>query len=149
MSRSATSTVEENTNLDFDIRFSNNISYLEIPLILKRQLTFGRLEINAHAGLVNRFLVQKSFDFEGIFLEDVRFQSRPRVFREQANAKQKPKAYTINYLVGIGLAYQIRPKTKIYVEPTFSRSIHPILKVGRASLFSQNQSINLGIRYTL
>lgn len=149
ISRNAASMVEEDARLDFDIQFSNRLTYVELPIILKRQLSHGRLGFNVKAGLVNRFLIQKSFDFQHIDIADERFQFQPRRVREQPKGRQGPSSYTANYLLGFGLAYKILPKMEVYVEPTFSRSIQPIVELGDVRMFSQTSSVNLGVRYTL
>ena len=149
VARSSSTVITEETQLNFDITFSNSLTYLEIPLILKREFRIGRVGLSLKAGMVNRFLVQKSFNFQEIALDDARFQFSPKGFREHANTRQKPNNYAIQYLVGFGLAYQASSKLAIYAEPTFSRNIKPIFEVGRASIYAQNKSVNIGLRYTL
>lgn len=149
VARSSATEIAEETELNFDITFSNSLTYLEIPFLLKREFRVGNLGLSLKAGLVNRFLIDKSFNFQQIELDDARFQFRPRGFREHANTRQQPNTYSNQYLVGFGLAYHVSPKLAIYAEPTFTRNIKPILDVGRASIIAQNKSVNVGMRYTL
>jgi outer membrane protease len=116
--------------------------------MVKREWMIGALGLSLKAGILNRYLIQKKFELENVALDDVRFNSRTTSFRERPNSKLT-KNYTAHYLVGVGVAYAIQPNLSIYVEPTFSKSIQPLINIGSGSLYQESKTLQVGIRYHL
>jgi len=148
LGRASVSVVEETTNLNMETTFASDISHLDIPLILKKEWTIGPLALSTKVGFLNRFLLARSFELQEITIDDTRFNPTTIAFRE----RKVPKSinnFSAHYLVGLGVAYQFRPGFSFYVEPTFTRSMGPVVGVKNASIFLESSALNIGFRYWL
>ncbi len=55
----------------------------------------------------------------------------------------------MDYLVGLGLAYHISPSTSLFIEPTFTKNINPIVRLNNTQIHNQSNMLNLGMRWSL
>lgn len=144
--RASSATVAEDTKIKMNIAFAHTSSYLDLPLLVKKEWSIGSLALGIKAGLLNRFLLDKSLSSQEVTIENKRFNTTTTSFRERSNPKNKNN-YSAHYLAGIGLEYNFQTGLSMYVEPTFIRSIQPIIGLSDASLYTQSQMINVGVRY--
>ena len=148
LARSAVSTVASDANININIAFNSDREYLDMPLLVKKEWAIGSFALSLKTGILNRFLLTKSFELQEIILDDGRFNSRVNNFRERINTKSSTN-YTAHYLVGGGLAYAFQPSLSFYVEPTFVRSIQAVIGPRGTSIYTKNKMLNVGFRYTL
>ncbi len=148
LSRSSSSTIASDTNINMDISYASKRSYFDMPLLVKKEWAIGSLVFSLKTGLLNRFLLNRSFELPQITLDDIRFNSKTNIFRERPNSKSNTN-YSAHYIAGIGLEYTFRSGLSFYMEPTFIRSIQSINDPKSASLYTQSKALNIGFRYML
>ena len=148
LSRSSSSTIASDTKINMDINYASKRSYLDLPLLVKKEWASGSLAFSLKTGLLNRFLLNRSFELQRITIDDIRFNSKTNVFRERPNSKSN-SSYSAHYLAGIGLEYTFRSDLAFYIEPTFIRSIQPTNDSKEASIYTQSKVLNIGFRYML
>ncbi|MFK7980906.1 MAG: hypothetical protein AB8G86_13050 [Saprospiraceae bacterium] len=148
LSRSSATSVETNTILNLNIAYSASRSALDIPLLVKKQWVIGNLGLSINAGLLNRFIMENNLEAFSIKVDDPRFQSRLAP-KEERNGTSRLSTYSPNFLAGLGITYQLRPKLSVYAEPTFVRSIQPIRKINFSDVYAEGKMVNFGIRYQL
>ncbi len=148
LARSAVSTVASNAKINMDITFNSNRNYLDIPLSIKKEWAIGSFALSLKAGLLNRFLLTKNFELQEITLNDSRFNSRTNNFGERPNTKSSTN-YAVHCLAGVGLAYTFQSNLSFYLEPTFIRSMQPVIGPRGASIYTKNKMLNVGFRYML
>lgn len=147
--RSSSSTVSSDAKINMDIVFSSARNYLDLPLIVKKDWAIGSFALSLKAGLLNRFLLSKNLELQQIIIDDdTQFNSRSSNFRERTSSSSKNN-YSAHYLVGTGLEYTFIEGLSFYIEPTFIRSIQPVISPRGASIFTKNKMLNVGLRYEL
>lgn len=146
--RNAATEVNNNTNLELDMNFTNTTHLLDIPLVLGRQWQFGRLALQTKAGVNNRFLLHQDYQWKQARLDDVRFQLQTGNIEAKPQIKS-PKRYTLQYLVGLGMEYKVAPKWSAFAEYQFSRSLSPVISFGPAKIYMESQIVNIGLRHQL
>lgn len=146
--RSAGTEVNNNTNLELDMNFTNTTHLLDVPLVLGRQWQFGRLALQTKAGVNNRFLLHQDYQWKQVRLDDVRFQLQTGNIEAKPQLKS-PKRYTLQYLIGLGMEYKVAPKWSAFAEYQFSRSLSPVISFGPAKIYMESQMTNIGVRYQL
>ncbi|MEM1124836.1 MAG: hypothetical protein AAGJ18_30640, partial [Bacteroidota bacterium] len=148
LSRSSSTTVDDDTNLNLAISFSNQLTYLEIPLLLRKEWHLGKIGWSVKGGFSNRLLLNNRFDFQNIALDDSRFRSLPASVPIRSNAGLSSR-HTMDYVLGVGVNYTLKPNLQFYVEPTFSQSVQPVVDVGFRKIYTRHTMLQMGLRYTL
>ncbi|MEM6318359.1 MAG: hypothetical protein AAF960_11860 [Bacteroidota bacterium] len=148
LSRSSSTTVDDNTNLNLAISFSNQLTYLEIPLLLRKEWHLGKIGWSVKGGFSNRLLLNNRFDFQNIALDDSRFRSLPASAPIRSNAGL-PSRHTMDYVLGVGVNYALQPNLQLYIEPTFNQSVQPIVDIGFRKIYTKNTMLQMGLKYTL
>ncbi len=138
--------VSNDTPLNFNTSFSHQIHYLEVPILLRKRWALGRLGLTLKAGAQSRFLIKKEANLNSIALDDKRFQFN---FEEGRRGPRPLSNISFYYVAGVGVDYNLDPKWSLFVEPTFSRSLEPVVNLGKAKVFSEQTMVNLGMRYQL
>lgn len=140
--------VEEDTKINLDFEFSTKKSLLDIPIIIRKQWAIGPIGLNIKAGLFQRFLLSKRSELQTVNLNDDRLSPIITSFQERKNNSTTTNSST-HYLVGVGLAYKFHPSFSIFIDPTFTKSLHPVIGNKGASIFTQSKTVNVGFRYVL
>jgi len=148
LSRAAISTIEEGTKIDLDFAMANSQSYVDIPILARKQWRVGNLGFGITAGLLNRFLLEKSFDLPTITVNDQRFSAQSMYISEKEGSTTTT-TYLPYCLVGIDIEYEIYPGLYIFITPTLSKSIRPTIEADSADLYAQEKMLNMGVRYQL
>jgi len=146
ISRASSAIVEDNTKIKMNIAFAHASNHLDLPLLIKKEWAIGSLAVSIKTGLNNRFLLNKSSSSHKVTVENKRFNTTDITFRERSNSKSK-NDYSTHYIVGMGLEYNFQTGLSMYAEPTFIRSMQPIIGLRDASLYTQSKMINIGLRY--
>lgn len=147
LSRDAISTVEEGTKIDLKFAFTNAQSFIDIPVLARKQWRVGNLGLGITAGLLNRFLLEKNFDLPTITLEDQRFNAQSMYISEKEG--EKSTTYSPYYLVGLDVEYEIYPGLYVFISPTLSNSIRPTIGADGADIYAMEKMLNMGVRYQL
>jgi len=147
LSRDAISTVEEGTKIDLKLAFTNAQSFIDIPVLARKQWRVGNLGLGITAGLLNRFLLEKNFDLPTITLEDQRFNAQSMYISEKEG--EKSTTYSPYYLVGLDVEYEIYPGLYVFISPTLSNSIRPTIGADGADIYAMEKMLNMGVRYQL
>ena len=145
--RATSATIETDAQIEIDIATSNTLSHLDLPLIVKKEWAIGSLALSIKAGLLNRFLIENSIALEEVTIDNNSFNTTATSFKKRQSTKNKDD-YSAHYLAGIGVAYTFQPGLSMYVEPTFIRSVQPVIGLRDASLYTQSKMLNIGLRYT-
>lgn len=119
-SRANSSPLDEE-EVGLDITSEQSLSYLSVPLLLNYQIGKGKLHINAKGGLLTNFLLHNNFNVTNI-------NSSNDNFKPQANQRFKGEPIYFNelsldYLLQVGVAYDITRNLSVNLDPTFVGSI--------------------------
>jgi len=148
LSRNAISSIEEGTKIDLDLAMTNSQSYVDIPILARKQWRVGNLGLGITAGLLNRFLLEKNFDLPTVTLNDQRFSAQS-IYISEKEGSTTTTAYLPYYLVGLDMEYEIYSGFYIFITPTLSRSIRSTIEADSADLYAQEKMLNMGVRYQL
>lgn len=135
------------TALNMKLTQKTKSHFIDIPILVRKNWVFGKLNISAKTGLLNRFNVANSYEAPTLTSEDNRFELLATEFRQ--NTVIENNRYVPQLVAGIGLEYFIQPNLSVYVEPTFSKSLRPVIDFSAAAIHSENKALTMGMRYHL
>lgn len=135
------------TALSLKLTQNTKHRFIEIPLLVRKNWRMGKLSLSVKTGLLNRFNMANSFEEPTITMENGEFEVLASEFRR--NTTIETKKYTPQLIAGIGVEYFIQPNLSVYIEPSFSKSIRPMIDFGFANIQSQNKAVTMGMRYHL
>lgn len=121
--------------------------FIEIPLLMRKDWTIGKWSVSAKTGLLNRFNISNTFEAPTVTLEEAELDLVTNEFRPKVGIQNNK--YIPQLIAGIGVEYFIQPNLSVYVEPTFSRSLRPVIDFSFANIHSQNKAVTMGMRYHL
>ena len=113
LSRIASTSIADETEVNLDIVHTQHKEFLDIPVIVKKQIRHNNWEWSIRGGIVNRILLNRTITFNPVSSDDNRFNVRLK------GHKRPPKSngyYAMDYLVGLGLAYHI--SCLLYTSPS-------------------------------
>ena len=148
LSRNPTTTIEKDATIKMDIDFASSLAFIDIPVLIGKQWQKGNWSMRVKTGIANRFLVKNGVDLKQVKLNDDRFSTEPIVL-QAIHKSDEPSIYSARYVAAMDIAYAISSNLDIYASPTFSRSIQPIADSNRGTIHSQEQALNVGVRYHL
>lgn len=134
--------------LNIDIIQKTQKEYVDIPLVLKKRWVSGKLGLSVKSGILNRFEIDNSLEASTIKLADAELEVLASEFKQNTTAIKNNK-YVPHVVAGIGVEYFIQPNLSVYIEPTFTKSLRPVIDFGFANVTAQNSMVNLGVRYEL
>jgi len=140
-------TSETGMALSIQLAQTTQSRFVEIPLLVRKNWNIGKLNVSVKTGLLNRFNVSNEFETPSITVEDNQFEVLANDFRRNTRIEQNK--YTPQLIAGIGLEYYIQPNLSVYIEPTYSRSLRPVIDFGFANIHTQNKALTMGMRYHL
>ncbi|MEM9820047.1 MAG: hypothetical protein AAF985_03205 [Bacteroidota bacterium] len=150
LSRTPNTSIEdgEQVNVALDLAFKSQ--QLEIPVVGKYQVNMGPLALSARAGIVSRYLIDEKVAINDVEAQTVGFQSERASISALGNGKNlQPSKLSLHYLAGLGLEYRFHPKWSIALEPTFNRSVKPIIEQGDQKVHQETLGVNFGVRHWL
>ncbi len=138
--------VADEVNVPIKVQTTQQLELLTLPVMVQYRFMDGPLRITAQGGLAGSFVLDNSteilaanVDRRGLVHQKSRVIKRARPLRAQ----------NIEYLLGMGLEWQVAPKWQISVEPVFSQTIRPIFdnRLWKSSLVKS--ALTFGIQYQI
>ncbi|GJM31198.1 MAG: hypothetical protein DHS20C18_01990 [Saprospiraceae bacterium] len=138
--RSAGQSIQAGRSVPFEFRCKKKLNFVSVPMIAAYKIGNGRLSFNVKAGLALNLLSTKSFSIPHVKVKHhaLKFHQIKihRSFDETHNL-------TMDYLLGLGIAYQMSLDWSLALEPTFRKNITPIIST---DIFrTNNYSIGLHV----
>lgn len=135
------------TALSLQLTQNTQHRFIEVLFLVRKNWRIGKLNLSVKTGLLNRFNSSNTYEEPSIVDENDQFQVVANELKR--NTSIEPKKYVPQLIAGFGLEYFIQPNLSVYVEPSFSKSIRPIIDFGFANIHSQNKAVTMGMRYHL
>jgi hypothetical protein len=145
VARSAGTQVVENEFIALSLRGAQNFSYLNVPILARYHFGKGRWQMGLKGGVVNRILLDASFQFTSISTarQGLRVVVNDRFY--QKRTLNKVNDYQIDFELGAGLRFLATEQLWIYAEPTYRRSINPSHESINFKTFPTVKAIEVGM----
>ncbi len=116
---------------------------LEIPLVGEFSIKKNKFKLSAKAGLVGNVLLSEGMGEKEIStgLTGVRIDDA------QLLAYQAPHKFTMDYLVGAGVSYQVKDHWNVFVEPTFEARLGSPTTTKIGSKYQYALGLETGLAY--
>lgn len=109
-------TINEFENITINIKADQAISYLSVPILVGKQLGYGRLNTTIKSGFLFNFLTSQSFDVSGS-ISSSKLRSSRTVYSRRNGIGLKNT--TTDFMAMIGLNYDLNKKWSAHISPTF------------------------------
>ncbi len=119
--KSAASNPQEEEDIALAITSEQSLAYLSVPLLLKFQMGNGKLHLHAKGGVLTNFLLNNNFQITNISSNNNNFKPLP-TRGLQANPLYFNQL-SLDYLLQLGVAYDMTRQWSVQVEPTFIGSL--------------------------
>lgn len=147
LSRSQGSTVRDGSVILVGIETSQDINYIDLPLLVKYQIQVGKLHLGAKTGLSMRLIGNSQVETLNIrTFPQVDF-IRPQLARRITRALDKKPNSSLNYVVGLNMEYALTSQLRLALESIFTRSFKPVFAKGAVETFAQTASLQVGLNY--
>jgi hypothetical protein len=114
--KDTTQTIPDDEKLAFEVKTSQSISYLSLPLAAKFALGKNRLRCYVKGGVAFNFLLDNGFNISEISSLNSHFKIRKE--EPPTASKQNLQAVSLDYLVAAGLEYRLTKSLILHLEPT-------------------------------
>ncbi len=138
--------VADDVNVPIKVQTTQQLELLTLPLMVQYRFMDGPLRITAQGGFAGSFVLDNSteilaanVDRRGLAHQKSRVIKRDRPLRAQ----------NLEYLLGMGLEWQVAPKWQISVEPVFSQTIRPIFDNRQWKSSLVKSALTFGIQYQI
>lgn len=134
----ASSTPDEE-EIALEITTKQSLTYLSIPLLLNYQIGNGKLHFNAKGGVLTNFLLNNDFTITDVNSNNINFRPQPN-----QPFQSEPLYFnqlSLDFLLQLGVAYDVTPNLSVNVSPTFISSISN----QSANRFVQSSSYSAGL----
>lgn len=144
--RDPSAVIPDGALITLDIETQSRLNYLNIPLILQFEfLSKDRLGMFIRGGISGQILMNERFELQEVTSPD----SPLRLIDGETLVKPSGiERHIFNYLVGAGLDYRLSPRFSITLEPTYTRSLNPLVK-NELIIHSATFGIFGGLRFRL
>ena len=119
---------------------------LDIPLLARKQWVVGNLGLSIKAGLLNRFILQNKIENSQIADPPFSVDFNPLM---DDSARKLSNTYSSHLVAGVGVEYALLPRLSLFVEPTFTRSLSPLVTTDDSILFASGKMVDVGVKYLL
>lgn len=147
LSRSPNTSIPENDFIPLFLKAKQNITFGNIPIIVRYQVGNDKWSFGLKAGVLNRFVLDGYLEIESV--EVLRPGVQPilndRIYKKRP--LQKINNYELDLLVGAGVNYHVTSKIWLAVEPTFTHSINPIFENRFFQTFPITGSLDISLNY--
>lgn len=123
--------VEENLNL----KNRNRHTYITVPILIGRNLSFNKWNINIQAGIGISFLLKSNARY--INYEFTNFISN------------NPKRFITNYIISPSVGYKINNKIQLTINPNCIFNAQNLIKYKEVKQYYYNYGLNFGISYSI
>lgn len=134
----------EHINICFEA--DQSLSLGTIPLFLKYKTRGHKIRFTAKAGIAHQFLLQGRLNLSDIDLKD-----RDWRLSQQAGFRTIDLKRRINnrwhYSAGIGIETRLNSRVTLAVEPTFTRSMQPIVGHHEEKFYPMSFQTDIGLNY--
>lgn len=131
--------IPEDEEIELEITSEQSLAYLSVPLLLNYQLGNGRFHLNAKGGFLTNFLLDSDFNITNIFCENINFKPEPN--RPYESEALYINALSLDYLLQIGMAYDVNRNLSFNISPSFIGS----LSNPSSNRFIQSSNYSAGI----
>lgn len=144
--RDPSAVIPDGALITLNIETQSRLNYLSIPLVLQYEfLSKDRLGMFIKGGVSGQILMNDRFELQEVTSPD----SPLRLIDGETLAKPSGiERHIFNYLVGAGLDYRLSPRFSITLEPTYTRSLNPLVK-NELVIHSATLGIFGGLRFRL
>ncbi|MFN7116485.1 MAG: hypothetical protein ACK4TA_06765 [Saprospiraceae bacterium] len=129
----------EEEEIALEITANQSLTYLSIPLLLNYQIGNNKLHLNAKGGVLTNFLLENDFNITNIHSNNINFRPQPN--QPLRNEPLYINQLSLDYLLQVGLAYDVTPNLSVNVSPTLIGS----LSNQSANRFVQSSSYSAGL----
>ena len=140
----STQPIDEDEQIDLELKTTHQVSFLSIPLALKYRLTHKKWSAFLMAGTRVNYEVQNNETISDFTCNNVRFEFRnkPELVRKAADIRK----LTSDVIAAAGVEYRVR-NLSFSLAPTFTAPMIKPLKDDRISVSSYTAGINAGVQY--
>ncbi len=108
-------TIDEFANVIVEIEAKQKVDYVSIPLLVSKQIGYGKLSATVKSGVLLNFLTDNSFDLSGKIISSS-LQLRKTNFSRRIGIGLKNT--TTDFMAAAGLNYALNKKWSAHVSPT-------------------------------
>lgn len=140
----STQQIDEDEQIDLELKTKHQVSFLSIPLALKYRLTHKHWSAFAMAGARVNYEVQNNETVSDFTCNNARFEFRnkPELVRKSSEVRK----VTSDLIAAAGLEYRVR-NLSFSLAPTFSTPVVKPVKDDRVSVSTYTAGINAGVQY--
>lgn len=135
--------IPEGTLLDVTLRNKQDLKFVSIPLLLTYQLSNGQIALGVKGGLAwnklnkNDIISDAEANLEGL---------RARV-KDHHRMPRPIKKNSVDYILGFEANYQINSQWSVEVEPTYRKSLKPVVDNDFFDTTPYAFGLNAGVNY--
>lgn len=131
--------------LEFVVESEETSQMVSIPLALKYRLGAGRWKVAFKGGVLANFLLKSDFEIREIRSLNPRFRVAERLRPVPDNAPKN--SFSLDYLAGIGLEYQIGKSWNLNLEPVVTGTFVDNNNTDFLNISNTYLGLNAGISY--
>ncbi|MEL6864008.1 MAG: outer membrane beta-barrel protein [Bacteroidota bacterium] len=146
VTRASTTMIEQFSFINMDLDTEQQLEFFKIPLLVRYQKGRGPFRWTIKTGFAASFLLRDQVSFLATRSLRSGIRGRHLQGRRSRSLSQLNKT-TIDYILGVGFAYQLAPHWQLNLEPTVSRSINPIYNEKDIRTYPMSFGVQIGSRY--
>lgn len=147
LSRAQGSAIRDGSVILIGVETSQDINYIDLPLLVKYQGQVGNFYLGARAGMSMRLIGESQVETLNIRLfPEVDFLL-PKLAQRITTALDKSPNSSLNYVLGLNFEYALTNQLRLSIAPTFTRSFKPVFEKGAVETYAQTASLHAGLNY--
>ncbi|MEZ4888293.1 MAG: hypothetical protein R3E32_26420 [Chitinophagales bacterium] len=140
--------ITDGESFDLEVKNDQTFNWMRVPLLVQHDLGKGRLQGNIMGGLAANFLLKEKQNFNTVKSMDNRFRHHDTRPNKPLPQEKITNSY-FEYVLGVGLSYQINDHLQLFVTPTYSAALAPVYKNKVLKTYPFSLSGNIGVRLSL
>ncbi|MEO1409826.1 MAG: outer membrane beta-barrel protein [Bacteroidota bacterium] len=144
--RESATPIADASDVPLGLQTNQQLVLLHLPLMVQYRLTDRALRLTAQGGVAANLLLDNSTEVLATTINRRGLvHQRSRVIEQHRNLR----SVSWDYLLGLGLEWQVAPQWQLSVEPVFSQSLTPIFANERWKSTLVKSALTLGIQYQI